>query len=119
MLLDFDTSDGAALRLASDLRMKPRHMKLVFLGGHVTDICLEQAMRVRTDGFVLKTDPLDHIVEAIEAVADGKKTFSASIRDRLIYTTGKNDISYESIHRWQHSRIVNSTFCVSWLAVTA
>lgn len=89
MLLDIDAGDGIALRLASDLRVNPGNMKLLFLGARVTDICLEQAMRIQADGFVLKTDPLDRVVEAIETVADGKKFFSGRIHDRLTYNDKK------------------------------
>ena len=95
MLLDIDAGDGASLRLASYLRKKPGQMKLLFLGADVTDICLEQAMRIQADGFVLKTDPLDRIVEAIEAVADGKKFFSGMIHERLTYNDKKKRVHPE------------------------
>ena len=67
----------------TDLKTRYRHLKFMILTHLRSDILLAHAIQLKAHGYVLKTEPLAAIVNAIREVADGRPAFSESIRERL------------------------------------
>lgn len=65
-----------SLKLYPDLRF-------IFITGHDDDLFVERAFEVGALGFVLKTEPLDQLVQAVRKVATGERFASEETRKRF------------------------------------
>ena len=59
--------------------------RIVFLTGHLSDIFVSQAIRLKARGYVLKDEPATYVRDAIFRVARGEFVFSEAVRDRLVW----------------------------------
>jgi len=80
VLLDVDLPDASGLDLVEKLNAEAPEAKIVILSSHTEDYVLHRVLQAQVDGFVDKNDePADAIVEAVEAVMDGRTYFSAAM----------------------------------------
>lgn len=94
--IDLDARSG--FELASDLGMRQRDTRVLFYAAAMPDIYIEQALRSKAAGYVLKTDSLASLLTAIQKVANGGTYFSEPIRERLSLdpVTGQLTAQFES-----------------------
>jgi DNA-binding NarL/FixJ family response regulator len=76
VLLDVRLTDGNSLGLLAETMARPRPAVLI-LSSFKTQQYVAAAVRYGAQGFLLKTAPLDELVEAIRRIAAGGSAFSA------------------------------------------
>jgi DNA-binding NarL/FixJ family response regulator len=82
-LLDADIPNGRVLGIAAQIRQRLATTRILFLVGRTRDMLIEQALRLKADGILLRDEPLAKLVTAIRRAAAGEATFTRAIKDRL------------------------------------
>lgn len=85
VLLDSDFPGGEAFDIACCLQDELQCGQCVFLAGSISDICIDQALRLNAAGFLSKCDPISTTVENVRKIASGMTCFSKEVYDRLDY----------------------------------
>ena len=84
-ILDVELPGRGSFDIALEVSSRRMNTNVVFLTGYLSDVFIEQALRVNSNGYLLKDDPSDFLVESIEAVARGESRYSKPVLDRLQY----------------------------------
>ena len=83
VLMDIDMPGMSCFDAVDRLRRARPMLKIIFLSAHWKDSFIEQAMNVAADGMLSKSEPPDHVVNAIRSVCRGENIVSSEISDRL------------------------------------
>lgn len=83
VLLDLELPGRGSFEIAQAITSRPAAPRILFMTGHLSDIFIEQAIRIRAHGYLMKGEPVEKLLEAIRTVAKGEYFFSAAVRDRL------------------------------------
>ncbi len=83
VVLDADLPRGAAFDLALDIRRELPATRVLFLTQAACDLTIDQALRAKADGILLRDEPLSQLVQAIRLAADGEPTFSRAVAGRI------------------------------------
>jgi DNA-binding NarL/FixJ family response regulator len=97
-VMEIDLEGRSGFEIAGDLAMRQRETRVVFYSAAMPDIYIEQALRSKVAGYVLKTDPLTSLLTAIQKIASGGTFFSEAIRERVSVDpgTGQMKTHFES-----------------------
>jgi len=87
ILLDVELPGRGSFDLASEIRSLFKSAKLLFLTGFSSDVLIDQALRLRASGYLMKFEPINVLLESIRAVAQGEIRFSREIEDRVTFDT--------------------------------
>lgn len=96
-LVEIDLEARSGFDLANDLAMRQRDTRVIFCSKIMPDIYIEQAVRSKAAGYILRDESMANIVSAIRSVANGGTYFSKAIRDKLSLdaATGLPKATYE------------------------
>lgn len=83
VVLDVELPGRGAFDLAAEITTGERPPKLVFFTGFLSDIFLDQALRVGARGYMLKGESVEALVECVRRVARGEHYFSPEVEERL------------------------------------
>lgn len=78
MLLDLRLPDGSGIELLPDAERLPKPPAVVILSSFSSPQYVKAALALGARGFVLKTDPLDQILDAVTVAAAGGLAYSAA-----------------------------------------
>ncbi|MDA1163501.1 MAG: response regulator transcription factor [Planctomycetota bacterium] len=97
-IVEIDLEGRSGFELAGDLAMRQRETKVIFYSGSMPDIYIEQAIRSKAAGYVLKTDSLANLLAAVQTVSKGGTFYSQEIRERISIdpVTGNTQVQFES-----------------------
>jgi DNA-binding NarL/FixJ family response regulator len=97
-IVEIDLEGRSGFEVAGDLAMRQRETKVIFYSGSMPDIYIEQAIRSKAAGYVLKTDSLANLLAAVQTVSKGGTFFSQEIRERISIdpVTGNTRAQFES-----------------------
>lgn len=97
-IVEVDLAGRSGFELAGDLAMRQRETKVIFFSASMPDIYIEQALRSKAAGYVLKTDSLASLLTAVQTVSKGGTFYSEPIRDRVSIdpATGSTRAQFES-----------------------
>ena len=97
-VVEVDLHGRSGFELAGDLAMRQRETKVIFYSSAMPDIYIEQALRSKVAGYVLKTDSLASLLTAVQVVSKGGTFYSEPIRDRISIDpiTGNTRAQFES-----------------------
>jgi DNA-binding NarL/FixJ family response regulator len=97
-IVEVDLEGRSGFELAGDLAMRQGETKVIFYSSAMPDIYIEQALRSKASGYVLKTDALASLLTAVQAVSKGGTFYSEPIRDRISIdpSTGSTRAQFES-----------------------
>ena len=97
-IVEVDLEGRSGFELAGDLAMRQRETKVIFYSAVMPDIYIEQALRSKAAGYVLKTDSLASLLSAVQTVSKGGTYYSEPIRDRISIdpVTGNSRTQFES-----------------------
>ena len=87
-IMEIDLEGRSGFEIAGDLAMRQRETRVIFYSAAMPDIYIEQALRSKAGGYVLKTDPLSSLLSAVQKVASGGSYFSEEIRERVSVDPG-------------------------------
>ena len=99
VLIDVSMSEANAFDIARAIRRIDPGARIIFLSRQTFDSDLEEALSLGARGFILKTDELDTLFQAITIVSEGGMFFSEPIRKRLCVEKGELRLSQSSCTR--------------------
>lgn len=89
-ILDVDLPGRGSFDVANELVTRQKQTKLLFLTGYLSDVFIEQALRLRAHGYLLKGEPCRVLLDAIKRIANGEVVFSKVVEERLRYDAERN-----------------------------
>ena len=85
VLCDVELPGRGAFTMAEEVLSRLPALSLVFFTNYVTDVFLDQTLRVNGRGYLLKRERSQRIVEALRTAARGERCFSPEVLERLDY----------------------------------
>ena len=82
LILDMFLPGLNGVEVLLTLRKYYRGLRVIFFSGCVQEALIAQAVAGGADGYVLKTQPLKSLLDAVERVCDGGKYFEPSLSRR-------------------------------------
>lgn len=104
-VIDIDLRGRDPFDIAAEISSRQRKTRFLFLGRQVSDISIEQALRVHAYGLLLKRESLVMLIDAIRRINRGDYCFSSEIEQRVIYN--REDHSYAMRHETGLSSLTN------------
>lgn len=92
LLIDVGLGRHDGIELAATIRRAHPGKRIIFLTMHDQDSYLRRAMEVGADGFVLKSNSINDLLEAVRVVADGGTYLSPQITRRVMEIAGGRDM---------------------------
>jgi DNA-binding NarL/FixJ family response regulator len=89
VLMDIDMPGISCFDAIQIIRSRIPLTKFILVTAYANDEYLDQALRVKVNGFVLKGEGLDVLADAIRHVANGQMHFSPDIVNRLVVNGDK------------------------------
>ena len=91
VILDMFLPGMNGVEVLAALRAQQPRLRVIFFSGCVQEPLIAQAVAEGADGYVLKTQPLKSLLDAVERVCDGGKYFDPSLtrlNDRMAILPG-------------------------------
>ena len=94
VVIDIEIPGRGAFTIAEELLSRLPKTKVVFFTGFLTDVFLDQALRVNCAGYLLKGESPQRLVDDLKLAMRGQDCFSAAVRERLEVNplTGKFEV---------------------------
>jgi DNA-binding NarL/FixJ family response regulator len=89
VILDAELPEGLAFKIAAEIRSRLESAKILFLSHAAADLLIDQALRLRADGILLRDEPLRNLVDGIRSAASGQATFSPGIGERIAFDSAQ------------------------------
>jgi DNA-binding NarL/FixJ family response regulator len=96
IILGGELPQGRAFDIAAEVRRQLPPSRILFLMHSISDAVIDQALRLRADGILLRDEPLVQLVQAIRRAGAGAPTYSRGVATRL---------EFDPIRREFHLRI--------------
>lgn len=93
ILLDIDMPGISCFDAVQIIRARAPQTRFVFVTAHEHDEYLEQALRVKAHGFVMKSEGIAALTEAIRNVARDRVHFSVEVMNRLVVSGDKIELA--------------------------
>ncbi len=71
--------------MVADLAARQNETNVLFLTDHLSDVFIDEALRLNARGYLMKHESVETVVKSIRRVADGETCFSTEIEQRLEY----------------------------------
>ena len=71
--------DGTGFDVYREIKALYSGMKVVIFSAYAYDQYVRTGLRIGVDAFIFKTDPLDSVLDALEACLEGRPYFSPSV----------------------------------------
>ena len=84
VLMDIDMPGVSCFDAVQIIRSRIPGMKFILVTAHEHDEYLEQALRVKANGFVMKSEGIAALADAVRNVARDRIHFSPEVMDRLV-----------------------------------
>lgn len=98
VISDIELPGRGALTLAADVRRRYPATRVALLAGYISHVCLDEALRIKAHGYLLKTDPFPEVVDAIRGIAEGDTRFSDDVRSELTLDSKTSSFRVESMY---------------------
>lgn len=85
VLMDLELPGRGAIELAEQISSRLPATRTVFFTNYNTDIFIDIGVRLKVGGYLLKTEAVSWVVDAVSQIARGETVFSEAVRDRLHY----------------------------------
>jgi DNA-binding NarL/FixJ family response regulator len=92
-IIDVELKGRDPFDIAAEIHSRQKKTRFLFLGRLVSDISIEQALRVNAYGFLLKNEPFSILVDSIHRINRGDFCFSSAIEDRVVYNRENHSYS--------------------------
>lgn len=90
VLLDIDLPNQQSFALAAGIRQAVPVAKLIFLADQdITDLQLEQALRMEVTGFLSKSDSCESLVRGVRQAVAGETAISPLVDSRLMFDSSR------------------------------
>lgn len=85
VLMDLEIPGRGAIEVAEQVASRLPATRTIFFTQYDTDIFIDIAIRLGVGGYLLKTEPVEWVVEAIQQISQGETIYSEKIQGRLHY----------------------------------
>lgn len=89
LILDVELPGRGSFEFANELRTRLKTTRVLFLSGFLSDVFIEQALRLKSYGYLMKGEPIAFLLEAVRRVAAGQQCFSKEVEARLDYDASR------------------------------
>ncbi len=96
-VVDISLEGVSGIDLIKAIRGRYRQVAVMALSMHAEKEVVRRALQAGAGGYVLKSEPVDQVVEAIEKVIEGKSYISESLRESLLDIVSRKDESPEDL----------------------
>ncbi|TGN19830.1 response regulator [Leptospira idonii] len=79
LILDIDLPDRSGLDVLKEVKEKYPKMKVIIFSLHGSRVYVEEAIKSKVDGYMLKSDPISHLPSVIQTVMRGEKYISDGV----------------------------------------
>jgi DNA-binding NarL/FixJ family response regulator len=83
-VVDISLEGVSGIELIKAIRSRYRHVNILALSMHAEKEIVRRALQAGAGGYVLKSEPVDQVVEAIEKISAGTSYISESLRESLL-----------------------------------
>ena len=83
-IIDIDIPSLNGLEATRQIAKASLQTKVLLLASHDTDQLLPQVLKAGARGYLIKSDPADDLVSAVEALREGRSFFTAKVTRRLL-----------------------------------
>lgn len=90
VVLETDIPGKGVFDFIGEVRGRNRQVKFLILSGVLSDVLLAQALQVKVSGYILKSEPVNQLIEAIRQVAAGQTYYSAPVQSRISHDAARN-----------------------------
>ena len=84
-VLDVEMPGQGAFEVAGEILAEHKSLKVLFLTGYVSDVFIEQALRLKSCGYLMKGEPTQVLVDSIRNAMAGEASFSETVRRRITF----------------------------------
>ena len=84
VITDIDIPSLNGLDATRQIAKAALQTKVLLLASHETDQLLPQVLKAGARGYLIKSDPADDLVSAVEALREGRSFFTAKVTRRLL-----------------------------------
>ncbi len=99
VVLDIDMPGPSAFTVARELEAVLPGVRVVFLSAYLRDGYVDQALKARAAGYLVKQDTPEVIVAALRQAARGRSVFSPAVRARMTVSGGAAALAPEAAGR--------------------
>lgn len=92
-ILDTDLNGRDAFQAGEEILSREAGTRLLYLARYPSDVSIQQALRIRAAGFLLKTDGYEFLAHAIRQIYKGEHCFSPNVDRRLRYDRSQSEIT--------------------------
>ncbi|MBN1347733.1 MAG: response regulator transcription factor [Phycisphaerae bacterium] len=85
VLMDIDMPGQVAFDAARKIKTRCPATRVIFLSAFSHDRYIEQALAVEASGYIIKTEPIETVIEAIRKVASGMSYYSPDVQCRIVF----------------------------------
>ena len=97
-VLDVDLPGRGTFDIASDLRSRHVATRILFLTAFASDVLIDQALRLKAHGYLLKSEPIEQLLDAVRAVARGEWRFSKEVEQRIVFDPNRRRYTLATPH---------------------
>ncbi len=87
LLCDIEMPGKSVFSVIEEITPILPNLKVLILTGHLADAFVEQVLRNRLSGYLMKGEPMDKILDCIRQVVRGEQCFSPEVLQRLHFDT--------------------------------
>ena len=84
VVVDISLEDAHGLDLIEELRSRLPDLRIVVFSMYDESVYAERAIRAGASGYVMKSEPTEHVVRAIQAVSEGDVYLSRRMSSRIL-----------------------------------
>jgi DNA-binding NarL/FixJ family response regulator len=85
VLCDVEVAGRGAFTIAEEIQGRLPVCRFIFLTGFLTDVYLDQALRLNAAGYILKQESFTRLVDHLRQSVQGKQCYSPEVTDRIEY----------------------------------
>jgi DNA-binding NarL/FixJ family response regulator len=98
ILLDIDIGGHSAFEVGREIKSRDLRTSLILLTSHVSDLSIQQALKLKMRGYLLKSEPISVLIDAIRKVWAGEDSYSEYVRRRLQFDSDQNRYRFDMAH---------------------
>ncbi|HUG91858.1 MAG TPA: response regulator transcription factor [Planctomycetaceae bacterium] len=84
-VLNVELPGRCAFEVARETLACQKSLKVLFLTGYLSDVFVEEALRLGSCGYLMKGEPTQVLIDSIRSTVAGETCFSDAVRSRIVY----------------------------------
>jgi len=97
VIMDMDMPGKSCFEATEIIRQHKPNTRVLFLSASCHDTYVDQAIKVQVDGYLVKNESIETVIQGIRHITAGKTCYSATVQSRMIRTparrTGNNQLT--------------------------